>query len=96
MMTPFLNPANIGQELYNKAHSKTRRVVECSFGELKSRFRCLDRSGGEIKFPVDRCCNVKMTCFVLHNIAVTRKMPLYEINADLMTNIEFNSLQNTD
>jgi hypothetical protein len=77
-MIPFLRTTSIGEEKYNKAHTKTRRIVENAFGVLKSRFRCLDRSGGEIQFTPKRCCNVIITCCVLHNIAIEKGLPLPE------------------
>lgn len=92
-MTPFLNPANNGEMKYNGAHTKTRRVIECAFGKLKSRFRCLDRSGGELQFSPERCSNIIMACSVLHNIAVIRKLDLFEEN---LNNTECNIDINID
>ncbi|XP_018115317.1 putative nuclease HARBI1 [Xenopus laevis] len=46
MLTPLLNPENQPEMQYNLAHRKTRGVIERTFGVLKSRFRCLDKSGG--------------------------------------------------
>lgn len=39
LMTPKLNPSTVAEENYNKAHSRTRMVVERAFGIAKSRFR---------------------------------------------------------
>lgn len=48
LMTPYLNPANRGQERYNVAHIKTRNIktrntVERCIGVLKKRWACLHR-----------------------------------------------------
>lgn len=45
LMTPFLHPSSAEMESYNFAHTKTRNTIERAFGVLKSRFRCLDKSG---------------------------------------------------
>lgn len=41
LFTPVQNPKNRKEENYNKAHIKTRNVIERLFGVLKSRFRIL-------------------------------------------------------
>lgn len=51
---------------YNKAHSNTRRVVECSFGRLKNRFRVL-LGKVELKTNEHRC-QLILACVVLHNL----------------------------
>ena len=48
-----LNPEKVntpGEQNYQRRHTKTRNVVERSFGLLKQRFRCLDFSGGACNF----------------------------------------------
>ncbi|CAG2196490.1 HARBI1 [Mytilus edulis] len=39
LLTPKLNPNTLAEEKYNKAHSKTRTIVEQAFGVCKSRYR---------------------------------------------------------
>ena len=39
LMTPINNPRNRQEENYNRAHCRTRNVVERAFGVLKARFR---------------------------------------------------------
>ena len=54
MMTPF-HPDKMtsnAERKYQKAHTKTRNVIERSFGVLKQRFRCLDFCGGAMKVKI--------------------------------------------
>ncbi|CAC5407865.1 HARBI1 [Mytilus coruscus] len=39
LLTPKLNPNTLAEEKYNKAHAKTRIIVEQAFGVCKSKFR---------------------------------------------------------
>ncbi|XP_018025936.1 putative nuclease HARBI1, partial [Hyalella azteca] len=48
LMTPFANPVLRGEEEFNRCHTRTRVIIEQTFGVLKSRFRCLHRSGGNL------------------------------------------------
>uniref|UniRef100_A0A914X2W5 DDE Tnp4 domain-containing protein n=1 Tax=Plectus sambesii TaxID=2011161 RepID=A0A914X2W5_9BILA len=50
------------------AHAKARRVVECAFGILKMRFRCLFE-GLRVKDPVFACEIIK-ACAALHNLVL--------------------------
>ena len=83
MMTPFLNPSTGAQRRYNKAHKKTRCVIERTFGVWKSRFRCLDKSGGNMMFSPERCCRDIIATAILHNICITRRIPLPEDQVEL-------------
>ena len=72
LMTP-LNPEKVstpGEQNYQRSHTKTRNVVERSFGLLKQRFRCSDFSGGVMQFSPDRCCNIIVATVVLHNMCI--------------------------
>lgn len=75
LMTPFINPNNEQEERYNRAHRSTRCVIERCNGVLKSRFRCLDVSGGTLRLnPID-AANVIIACCSLHNRAIINKIP---------------------
>ncbi|KAJ1203479.1 hypothetical protein NDU88_007264 [Pleurodeles waltl] len=50
IMTPFGNPSTAAECAYNEAHRRTRSIVEWTFGILKSRFRCLDNTGGSLLY----------------------------------------------
>ena len=67
LMTPYPSPSTAAQENYNTAHTKTRVIVEQSFGQWKPRFHVLH---SEIRMTPQRACSVIGACAVLHNIAV--------------------------
>ena len=75
-MTPFRNPQTPGEENYNAAHIHTRGVVERTFGLLKSRFRCLDKSGGTLLYAPNFVCQIIGACCILHNFAVRRGLEI--------------------
>lgn len=68
-MTPVLNPTTPGEHRYNVAHIRTRNIVERTFGMLKSRFRCLDRTGGALLYSPEKVAQITVVCCILHNIA---------------------------
>lgn len=75
-MTPVTNPATPAEMAYNRAHIRTRVVVEQAFGVLKSRFRCLHKSGGSLQYSPTKCANITIACFLLHNYCVKRRVPV--------------------
>ena len=81
-MTPYRNPQTPGEERYNEAHAKTRAVVERTFGLLKSRFRCLDKSGGTLLYSPNFVCQIIGACCMLHNFAVRKGLEI-DIRDDL-------------
>ena len=73
-MTP-LATATTRQELaFNAAHCKTRSVIERCFGVWKSRFRCLDKTGGTLLYSAEKTCQLVVATAVLHNIAISRRL----------------------
>ena len=81
-MTPFRNPQTPGEKRYNLAHARTRGVVERTFGLLKSRFRCLDKSRGTLLYSPEFVCKIIGACCILHNFAVRRGLEI-ELREDL-------------
>jgi hypothetical protein len=73
LMTPVLNPANRHEQGFSDAHMRTRIIVERSFGNLKSRFRCIDTSGGTLLYTPKKCCDIVVAVIVLHNICITHR-----------------------
>ncbi|KAL7381456.1 hypothetical protein ABVT39_005720 [Epinephelus coioides] len=68
LLTPVLNPTTAGKIRYNEAHICTPNIVERTFGILKSRFRCLDCTGGALLYRPEKVAQIVVTCCMLHNI----------------------------
>ena len=60
---------------------RTRSVIERSFGLLKSRFRCLDKSGGTLLYAPEKVLKIVVACIVLHNFC-TRNNLAAPVNED--------------
>ncbi|XP_040068045.1 putative nuclease HARBI1 [Ixodes scapularis] len=78
LMTPFRKPRKKEEENYNECLTKTRQVIERTFGILKSRFRCLDRSGGVLQYTPSVCCRITVASAVLHNYCIRHHVSLAE------------------
>lgn len=70
MLTPLNHPVTNAEMRYQKAHTKTRCSIERAFGLLKSRFRCLDDSGGILSYSPQKVCHITVACCVLHNLCL--------------------------
>ena len=81
-MTPYQNPETPGEQRYNDAHTRTREVVERTFGLLKSRFRCLDTSRGALLYSPNFVCQIIGACCMLHNFAVRKGLEI-DLREDL-------------
>lgn len=62
-------------EIQRVSH-RTRNIVERSFGVLKSRFRCLDTSGGSLFYSPTKVCRVTVAVAVLHNMCIKNGVPI--------------------
>lgn len=76
LMTPISQPENPPDHNYNRSHTQTRVVIEQTFGVLKSRFRCLHKSGGSLQYEPVKCARIAVACMLLHNYCVKRRIPL--------------------
>ncbi|XP_069494417.1 uncharacterized protein [Ambystoma mexicanum] len=76
LLTPVRNPQNRHEEEYNCAHTRTRIVIEQTFGLLKSRFRCISRSGGALLYGHEKVAKITMACVMLHNMCIRWNVPL--------------------
>ena len=82
LMTPILHPATEPDERYSRAQRKTRSVVERCIGVVKSRFGCIDRSGGVLQYTPERACKIITCAFILHNICIMYRLPIPDIPED--------------
>ncbi|XP_029463347.1 putative nuclease HARBI1 [Rhinatrema bivittatum] len=68
LLTPLQSPRTAAENRYNEAHGSTRNVIERTFGVLKGRFRCLDRSRGALRYSAEKVVSIILACCMLHNI----------------------------
>ncbi len=79
-MTPFGGQQlTAAEKRYNDAHAKTRNTIERTFGVLKSRMRCIDKSGGALQYSPSKVCKIIIACAILNNICRLNGM---EMNDD--------------
>jgi hypothetical protein len=65
MLTPLLHSHSPAEESYNRAHKRTRVIIECCFGRWKGMFRAL-QNGMQVSLETSKACIVAMA--VLYNI----------------------------
>ncbi|KAJ1185262.1 hypothetical protein NDU88_002056 [Pleurodeles waltl] len=78
LLTPVRNPRTRAEEHYNEAPGRTRRIIECTFGLLKARFRCLHLTGGSLCYSPKKECQIIVACCMLHNLALRRRVPFLQ------------------
>uniref|UniRef100_A0A672HG15 Putative nuclease HARBI1 n=1 Tax=Salarias fasciatus TaxID=181472 RepID=A0A672HG15_SALFA len=78
LMTPVANPSTPQEQHYNRAHARSRAVVDHAVGLLKGRWLCLSNVGGILKYEPKKVCQIILACCVLHNLAIKRGVPLQE------------------
>nr|XP_046271742.1 putative nuclease HARBI1 [Scatophagus argus] len=71
LLTPYLQPHQGPQLNYNRAHKRTRAVVERGIGQMKRLFHVLH---GEVWLTPDKVCKVIVACAILHNICKARQI----------------------
>ena len=76
LLTPLQQPTDRSERAYNTSHKRTRCVIERTFGIWKSRFRCLDKSGGALCYAPKKCVKIIVATGVLHNVCVINRLPL--------------------
>ncbi|XP_052000928.1 putative nuclease HARBI1 [Xyrauchen texanus] len=72
LLTPYLHPQMGPQLNYNRAHKKTRSVVERGIGQLKLSFHVLH---SEIRLSPEKTGKVLTVCALLHNLCRQRNIP---------------------
>lgn len=68
LYTPIVNPHTEAERRYNRAHVKTRNIIERTFGMWKRKFGCLQR---KLSNSLNTTTKIIVACAILHNIAVT-------------------------
>ena len=69
LVVPYKNNGHLtaAQRKYNLVHASTRGIIECAFGQLKGKFRCLRG------LECNRICNSLViidAAFILHNFVL--------------------------
>lgn len=72
LLTPVLNPMTQAERRFNSAHTRTRQIIECAFGQWKQRFRCLKY----LRLKLQNSLTTIVATACLHNIAKERSIPL--------------------
>ncbi|XP_018026978.1 putative nuclease HARBI1 isoform X2 [Hyalella azteca] len=65
----------LAEQEYNRRHTRTRVIIEQVFGVLKSRFRCLHKSGGNLQYKPSKCAKIIAACLLLHNRCILMNIP---------------------
>lgn len=73
VLAPFIGNLSARESVFSFYHSSVRMVIECSFGQLVSRWGILWRP---LRVPLRRAPLVVETCMCLHNIMIDRQVPL--------------------
>lgn len=77
LMTPIANPQTDEELTYNDIQSRTRLVIERTFGVWKRRFPCLSRG---LSTKLVCCTTIVVACAVLHNMSLIFKDELPEFD----------------
>jgi hypothetical protein len=78
-MTPYYEPATANQRAFNRAHRKTRVIIEQTFGRWKRRFHLLH---SEVRMHPEKVCQLIGACAILHNIAIAFNEPMEDEEGD--------------
>nr|XP_033465325.1 putative nuclease HARBI1 isoform X2 [Epinephelus lanceolatus] len=87
LITPYIMPTTLRASSFNQKHTKARSVIERTFGMLKMRFRCLDKSGGTLQYSPQKVGAFFVACCVLHNLAI-RHGCLLDQNEDTVQDLQ--------
>ncbi|XP_052771219.1 putative nuclease HARBI1 [Mya arenaria] len=90
LLTPLLNPTTPQEIALNNVQIRGRIVIERIFGLLKSRFRCLHRSGGALQYTPTKRCKIVVACVKLHNFCIENNVPF---PADMMMDYDNDNAQ---
>jgi hypothetical protein len=95
LMKPFpYEGSTEEQEYFNFKLSSSRMVIECFFGQLKSRFRCLLRG---LQFrSVVMCCSMISSLVLLHNFIVENSSDDVYFDDEIMISDELDNLKDSN
>lgn len=79
LMRPYNDPITANQRGFNRAHRKTRVIVEQTFGRWKRRFHLLH---SEVRMQPEKVCQFIGACAILHNIAIAFNEPMEDLDND--------------
>ena len=54
--------------------------VERCIGVVKSRFQCIDCSGGVLQYTPEKWCKIITCAFILHNFCMMYRLPLPDVS----------------
>ena len=74
LIIPILSPVTSSERRYNRAFLKTRKTIECGFGIWKSRWRCMDITGGSLCYSPEVICKIIVSTMVLHNFCIDHRL----------------------
>ncbi|XP_035278886.1 putative nuclease HARBI1 [Anguilla anguilla] len=72
LLTPYIHPQSGPQFNYNRAHKKTRSVVERGIGQMKCRFHVLH---GDMWLTPKKASRITTVCAILHNLCQQCNIP---------------------
>lgn len=82
LLTPIYVPQNVKEGLYNDSHTKTRNLIEKTFGLWKKRFAVLS---APMRTALSTSKKIVTACAILHNIATLNTLPIDVIAEDVQS-----------
>ncbi|XP_049301958.1 putative nuclease HARBI1 isoform X1 [Bactrocera dorsalis] len=90
------NPTSPQEQLFNRAHKKTRRIIENCFGILKEKFPCLNH----LRLQPEKAAKIIIMCCTFHNICRMDAQNDVDYDEEIMNGANENekeqSFQNTE
>ncbi|KAJ7320191.1 hypothetical protein JRQ81_019702 [Phrynocephalus forsythii] len=93
LMKPYAVPRNEHERHYNKIFNRSRNVVECTFGQLKARFR---RLPVRMEAHIQNVSSIIASVVILHNICEKKKHLIPNVDQYIEQPTETRNLENLD
>ncbi|RWS23972.1 putative nuclease HARBI1-like protein, partial [Leptotrombidium deliense] len=84
LLTPHSNPTTASEKKYQKAHIRTRNLIERMFGAWKTKFFCLRT---QLRLKLETILNVIVACGVILNFCINEKEEIQLQPADINENM---------